>query len=82
MKRHPLLAAIALVLVAGCAAAPPAPSAAAASQPVCTREYGVGTMLPKSHCDTAATEAERQQMIDTLQRQMPPGGNKATGAGG
>jgi hypothetical protein len=28
------------------------------------------------------SEADRQQAIDTLRKQIPPGGNKATGAGG
>jgi hypothetical protein len=85
MKSH-LLPAATLILLVGCATAPPPPQAPAATaeaqQTVCTQEYHVGSMLPKSRCGPPVSEADRQQAIDTLRKQIPPGGNKATGAGG
>lgn len=86
MKCHPALAAIGLLFAAGCATTPPtaqpAESATAEQQPTCKQEYHLGSMLPKSRCSTATSESDRQQTIDALRRQIPPGGSKATGAGG
>lgn len=87
MNRLTVTAIIAGVFIAGCASPPPpaqpVQSAEAAQQTTCTQVYRVGSMLPTTHCTTAAeSEAERQQMIDTLRKQLPPGGAKASGGGG
>jgi hypothetical protein len=84
MKCHPaVLAAFASTFFAGCGTTPPrAQTTAAEQQPVCSQEYRVGSMLPKSRCSLPESESERQQTIDTLRKQIPPGGSKAPGGGG
>jgi hypothetical protein len=83
--RLAVLTVLAPVLVMGCAAPSTAPSAqavsAAASPSGCRQETPIGSMLPARQCGPALSDANRQQMIDDLRKQVPPGGGKATGAG-
>lgn len=58
----------ALILLVGCAEAPPTNSTNATGEQQCEREYPTGSMLPRKACLPATTEAERQRQIDALRK--------------
>jgi len=78
-------AALPLLLLAGCAATPPATDAqtADATAPVCKRSYRMGSSIPETVCYADLSEADRQRQIDEVRNQTRPGvppSNRAAGS--
>jgi hypothetical protein len=74
------LAALALGACASPAPAPaPAPQvAAAADQPVCEREYRIGSNIPVTTCGPKQSAADRERQVDAMRTMIQSkGGNPA-----
>ena len=66
--------------VAGCASR--ADQVTAQAQPVCEKEYRMGSNIPVVTCGTPLTAAERQRVAERLKsvvRTVPPGGPSKSG---
>ena len=66
MRFIPVVAALLVVAIAGCASAPPAPTAKVAAadngpppKQVCHKEMPTGSQIPVTVCEAAMTDAER-----------------------
>jgi hypothetical protein len=70
------LAALAL---GACASPAPAPQvAAAADQPVCEREYRIGSNIPVTTCGPKQSAADRERQVDAMRTMIQSkGGNPA-----
>jgi hypothetical protein len=83
---------VAAGLIGGCAASPEKPAESVAANTanaanggkVCSREYKIGSNIPVTTCETAASEGERQRMIDAVKETFrpAPARNPAGGGGG
>jgi uncharacterized lipoprotein YajG len=77
-----LLLSTVIVLLSGCAAAPPE-QVASADQLVCTRETATGTSIPSKRCRTAEEAAKEkaaaQDALGTLRSRTPGGVNPGGG---
>ena len=71
-----------LCLLAACATSPDTRPAEANATTTCVREYRVGSNIPVLTCSEAQTEAERQILIDEVNRALPSPAPQPKGGGG